>query len=194
MLKRAYTLIEMLAVTVVIVALASIVVGRLSNDRNGNTFQRGIQSIESAANKAKNQSIKTGKTYELTFDSSAQSIKVAPSEDNTSTQPTATNSKINRTPTNNSDNQDDPKPAQLGNGWSLQTVHQSDGTDTNDLLIKFYADGTADEKSAEFKYSDAVVSLRVSRDGTIEVKRGELPLDDKKTEWEAGNLEQRTTG
>lgn len=187
-------MIEMIAVTVVIAVLAAIVVGRLKNDQSGNDFQRGIQSIESAANKAKNKAISTGKTWELTFDSSAQNLKVAESEDQISSSTQSTGTKPLSTKTSSDTNSDSSQgnDAKLGSGWSVATIRKSDGDTESDLLIKFYPDGTADAKSVEFKNSDASVTLKVKLDGSIEVKRGVLAENEQAQEWEAGNIEQRT--
>ncbi len=177
-LSRGFTLIEMIAVTVIIAVLASIVVGRLQNSREGIQFQRGIQSIESAANKAKSQAIQTGKTYELTFDDSSQSLKVETfNQGETADSSTAT--------TSNTD-------TSMGSGWSVYEVRKSDGSTDNSLSIKFFADGTAESKSAEFHSSNAPISLIVKQNGSIEVKRGALS-DEVNQEWEAGNIEQRST-
>jgi prepilin-type N-terminal cleavage/methylation domain-containing protein len=183
--RQGYTLLEMLAVTVIIAVLASIVVGRLQNSRTGIQFQRGIQGIESAANKARSQAIRTGETYELTFDNSTQSLKVAVLEttQSASTTPKVTPTKPTSTATGDTS---------LGSGWSVNEVRKADGTTTqSDLSIKFYADGTAETKSVEFLNGKAPVTLNVQQNGNIEVKRGAL-ADAKPQEWEAGNIEQRT--
>ena len=177
----------MLSVTVIIAVLAGIVIGRLQNDRNGITFQRGIQSIESAANKARNQALRTGQTYELTFDSSSQSLKAAPYDDTSSETTTKKSTSSSSTGDTNSPDTD------LGSGWSVYEIRAADGsTDETDLSIKFFADGTAESKSVELHNSNAPISLIVSQNGSIEVKRGAL-ADAQPTEWEAGNIEQRAT-
>ena len=176
--RRGFTLIEMLTVTVIIVVLASIVVGRLQNERSGIQFQRGIQSIESAVNKAKSQAIQTGKTYELTFDDSTQSLKAEPFD------VTQTSDK--------SDSTSNQSNTSIGSGWSVYEVRKSDGTTESQVSIKFFADGTSEAKSVEFHSNNAPISLIVKQNGSIEVKRGPL-ADEVNQEWEAGNIEQRST-
>ena len=198
---RGYTLVEMITVVVVITVLASIIVGRLQNGRDGITFQRGIQGIESAANKARSQALQTGQTYELTFDSNTQSLKVAVSElpatsgtGSTLATPNAmgTSTTTTQKPKSSSTVASTPDTT-LGTGWTVDQVQKKDGTTETDLNIKFYADGTAEAKSVQFMNGKAPVSLIVKQNGSIEVKRGELGAATVQ-EWEAGNLEQRQGG
>ena len=188
--RKAFTLIELLTITVIITVLAAIIVPRLQNFRDGNEFLKGIQRIESAANKAKNEAISTGKTYELTFDSATQSLKVGPSEDDDSSVLDS------NTDTNTSTAQQDgaqQSDAGIGSGWSVYEVRNAKGDTDSELRIKFFADGTAESKSVEFHNGDAPVTLTVTQNGVIDVKRGPLSETNDKQEWEAGNIEQRTT-
>jgi prepilin-type N-terminal cleavage/methylation domain-containing protein len=181
--RRGFTLIEMIAVTVLIAVLASIVVSRLQNSRDGISFQRGIQGIESAANKAKSQAIQTGRTFELTFDDASQSLKVEESNPEEST----------NTPSSGSSSEDTPNgDTSIGSGWSVFEVRKPDGSTESSLSIKFFADGTAESKSVEFHSGNAPISLIVKQNGSIEVKRGALS-EEANEEWEAGNIEQRAT-
>jgi len=187
MRRKGFTLIEMLTVTVILIVIAAVMVGRLQNDRDGLTFQRGIQAIESAAYKAQNEAISTGRTFELTFDNTAQSLKVAQSDPDSE-------STVNQGDGANAPNPDQgASDSNLGNSWSVYQVRNADGTTDTELNIKFYADGTAENKTVEFHSGDAPITLTVRQNGTINVKRGEMPADDKVDEWEAGNLEQRTS-
>lgn len=185
MTYKGYTLIEMLIITVVLVVIASIVIGRQQNNNAGFQFQRAIQSIETAANKAKNEAITTGNTYELTFDSVNQSLVVQESMDDQT-------GDSNNSATSSSDSGGQGSNTSLGSGWSVTEVRNADGTTTSDMDIKFFADGTAESKSVQFTADDAPVYLKVTQNGTIEVKRGSLDQNDTPVEWEAGNLEQRT--
>ena len=189
---KGFTLIEMLTVTAIVALLSLIVIGRLQNLGDGIQFQRAIQNIETAANKAKSQAIQTGQTYELTFDNSTQSLTAQPlsaSSNSTTKAPTTKTSttKGSTTTPNKTDQQD----ITLGTGWSVFEVRKSNGTTETDLSIKFYADGTAETKSAELHSGNAPVSLIVKQNGSIEVKRGALS-DQQNEEWEAGNIEQRS--
>ena len=187
--RRGFTVIEMIAVTVVIAVLASLLVGRLHNTREGIRFQQGVQSIESAANKAKSQAIQSGQTYELTFDNSTQSLKASVLD--TTTTPTAA---IPSTNAINTVKKDAPSSdSALGSGWSVSEVRLANGMTTTELNIKFYADGTAESKSVEFHSGNAPVTLIVKQNGSIVVKRGAL-TDQQPQEWEAGNIEQRNSG
>ena len=176
--RRGFTVVEMITVTIIIAVLASIVVGRLQNSRDGIQFQKAIQNIESSANKAKSQAIQTGQTYVLTFDDSTQSLKVEPFNTTDSTNEVAP--------------PDNPENAGLGSGWSVYEVRKSDGSTESTLSIKFYADGSAETKSAEFHSAGAAVTISVKQSGSIDVKRGSL-AEQENQEWEAGNIEQRTT-
>lgn len=189
-LKKAFTLVELLTITVIVTVLAAIVVPRLQNFRDGNEFLKGIQRIESAANKAKNEAISTGKTYELTFDSATQSLKVGPSEDDSSSVLDTNDASNTSTSQEDGAQQSD---AGIGSGWSVYEVRNAKGDTDSELRIKFYADGTAESKSVEFHNGDAPVTLTVTQNGVIDVKRGALSNTDDKQEWEAGNIEQRTT-
>ena len=191
--RQGFTLIEMLAVTAILAVLAAIIVGRLQNVRDGIQFRRAVQNIESAANKAKSQAIQTGQTTELTFDNSTQSLKVAAVEATTSTTSAKIPSTKTKTTTNPTTQDGQSTDAALGAGWTVSEVRNSDGTTDTQMSIKFYADGTAETKSVEFHSGQTPVSLIVRQNGTIEVKRGAL-ADEKNQEWEAGNIEQRSSG
>ena len=182
-------MIEMIAVTVIIAVLASLLVGRLHNTREGIRFQQGIQSIESAANKAKSQAIQSGQTYELTFDNSNQSLKASVIDATTTSTATISSTKLTSTVKKETPTSD----SALGTGWTVSEVRLPNGTTTTELSIKFYADGTAESKSVEFHSGNAPVSLIVQQNGSIEVKRGAL-TDQRPQEWEAGNIEQRNNG
>lgn len=181
MKSRGFTLVEMIAVTVVITVIAGLVVGRLQNARDGISFQRGIQSIESAANRAKNEAVTSGRTYELTFDDGSQSLVASPVE-------TDDASGANNTPSGNTGGSNN---SALGNGWSVREVRLPDGTTDSELRIKFYADGTSENKTVEFMSGDAPVTMTVKQNGSIDVRRGGI-TDTDIQEWEAGNIEQRT--
>lgn len=187
--RKGFTVVEMIAVTVIIAVLASLLVGRLHNSRDGIQFQQGIQSIESAANKAKSQAIQSGQTYELTFDNSAQSLKASVFDSNTTSSATIPSTKTPAPAQKNASASD----SSLGNGWTVSEVRLPDGTTTTELSIKFFADGTAESKSVEFHSGNAPVTLIVKQNGSIEVKRGAL-TDQQPQEWEAGNIEQRSSG
>ncbi len=191
--RQGFTLIEMLTVTAIIAVLAAIVVGRLQNTRDGIQFRKAVQNIESAANKAKSQAIQTGQTTELTFDNSTQSLKVA-AVDTTNSTTSATIPSTKTKTTNNPTTQDGQSTdSALGAGWTVSEVRKSDGTTDTQMAIKFYADGTAETKSVEFHSGQTPVSLIVRQNGTIEVKRAAL-ADEQNQEWEAGNIEQRSSG
>ena len=200
--RKGFTLVEMITVVVIITVLASIIVGRLQNGRDGITFQRGIQGIESAANKAKSQALQTGQTYELTFDSTSQSLKVAAVEAPASTgagsssiasKPIGTAASASKPSTTTKGGTGATADTALGAGWTVDQVQKKDGTTDTTLSIKFYPDGTAEEKSVQFLNGKAPVSLTVKQNGSIDVKRGQLTTATAQ-EWEAGNLEQRQGG
>ena len=184
----------MLTVTVIIAVLATIIVGRLQNSRDGLLFRRGVQSIETAANKAKSQAILTGQTYELTFDTSTQSLNFAAFDTTQSKSNAATVTPTPSTKKNPSSTSSTNAPdTALGTGWTVNQVRKADGTTDATMSIKFYPDGTAESKSVEFLSGTTPVSLIVKQSGSIEVKKGALG-DAVQQEWEAGNIEQRTQG
>ena len=185
------TLVEMMVICAVITIIAGIVFPRLLASQASDNYRRSLQQLESAANNARSLAIRNGRTYILKFDSSSQSISVEPDNPDEDT-PTNPNSTTKSSEASSGDSVGNPITTSLGSDWSLSetTSTLDNSTDTN-LDIRFYADGSADAKSAQFRAGDVDVVLNVSQTGQVEVKRGTVESNPVQ-EWEAGELEQRT--
>jgi hypothetical protein len=128
----------------------------------------------------------------LGYDESTQSLTIsqdADSNDLVSNQPNNTLKQSS----SNSSGQDSDISESLGAGWTVSEVRNSSSENESTLAIKFYPDGTAEPKSAQFQLGDLTVVLKVTADGRISVKRGVIE-EDNQQEWEAGQLEQRSEG
>ena len=189
---RAFTLVEMTIVVFILGIIASTLISRLMVQQDGNKMRNSIQKIESVAYKAEQLAVTSGQMRTLGYDESTQSLTVsqdADSNDLVSNQPNNTLKQSS----SNSSGQDSDISESLGAGWTVSEVRNSSSETESTLAIKFYPDGTAEPKSAQFQLGDLTVVLKVTADGRISVKRGVIE-EDNQQEWEAGQLEQRSAG
>lgn len=88
----------------------------------------------------------------------------------------------------------DPVEKKLLNSWTVSDVTKGTTSETtSDFSVRFFGDGTAEATTASFSQNGVAYGLTVSKDGDITIKRGAVAAQDP-TEWEAGDLEQKTTG
>ena len=189
---RAFTLVEMTIVVFILGIIASTLISRLMVQQDGNKMRNSIQKIESVAYKAEQLAVTSGQMRTLGYDESTQSLTIsqdADSNDLVSNQPNNTLKQSS----SNSSGQDSDISESLGAGWTVSEVRNSSSETESTLAIKFYPDGTAEPKSAQFQLGDLTVVLKVTADGRISVKRGVIE-EDNQQEWEAGQLEQRSAG
>jgi prepilin-type N-terminal cleavage/methylation domain-containing protein len=189
---RAFTLVEMTIVVFILGIIASTLISRLMVQQDGNKMRNSIQKIESVAYKAEQLAVTSGQMRTLGYDESTQSLTVSQDADSNDLGSNQPNNTLKQS-SSNSSGQDSDISESLGAGWKVSEVRNSSSETESNLAIKFYPDGTAEPKSAQFQLGDLTVVLKVTADGRISVKRGVIE-EDNQQEWEAGQLEQRSAG
>jgi prepilin-type N-terminal cleavage/methylation domain-containing protein len=189
---RAFTLVEMTIVVFILGIIASTLISRLMVQQDGNKMRNSIQKIESVAYKAEQLAVTSGQMRTLGYDESTQSLTVSQDADSNDLGSNQPNNTLKQS-SSNSSGQDSDISESLGAGWTVSEVRNSSSETESNLAIKFYPDGTAEPKSAQFQLGDLTVVLKVTADGRISVKRGVIE-EDNQQEWEAGQLEQRSAG
>jgi prepilin-type N-terminal cleavage/methylation domain-containing protein len=184
--SQGFTLIEMSVVVLVIAILAMLVIPRLIVSKNEDDYRKSFQNIESLANASRDLAITSGRTYVLSFDSEEQTLTASPEDVESAGSTTAQ-------PNDDEEAAGESRTAKLGKDWSVsETTNQNDQSSESQLSIRFFSDGTAESRDAKFMANDVEVHLTVDTSGNITVRRGQAETTTQ-TEWEAGELEQRTS-
>jgi hypothetical protein len=81
----------------------------------------------------------------------------------------------------------------LLNPWTVSDVSKGSSSETtSDFSVRFFGDGTAEATTASFTQNGVVFGLVITKEGNVTVNRGAPTVQDQ-SEWEAGDLEQKTT-
>ena len=180
MRRRGFTLVEAMLVTAVLAFIASLAAPRLIAYEDSQRTMRDSQTIETFAEQAHSAALSGRATYVLTFDDTTNSLKYQVEDPDGSTIVGETGA--------------DPVESKLRNTWTVSDVAKGSGTDsTSDFSVRFFGDGTAEATTASFTQNGLVYGLTVTKYGDVSIQRGAVQAQDA-TEWEAGDLEQKTSG
>lgn len=176
MRRRGFTLVEAMLVSAVLALLASLVAPRLAAYQDSQRTLRDSQTIETFAEQAHAAAMNGKATFVLSYDDTTKALKYEQEETASSTGETV-----------------EPTEQKLLNTWSVSDVSKGSSTDTSsDFSVRFFGDGTAEATSASFTQNEVVFGLTISKDGVASIQRGAAATQDA-TEWEAGDIEQKTT-
>jgi prepilin-type N-terminal cleavage/methylation domain-containing protein len=176
MRRRGFTLVEAMLVSAVLALIASLVAPRLVAYQDSQRTLRDSQTIETVAEQAHSAAMSGRVAYVLTFDGDTNSMKYEPEEADGATGETT-----------------EPTEQKLLNTWSVSDVAKGSSSETtSDFTVRFFADGTAEATTASFSQNGVIFGLTVSKEGNVTVNRGAPTVQDQ-SEWEAGDLEQKTT-
>lgn len=162
-MRRAYTLIEMGAVSFFLALLATIVVGVATRIGNAREEQRQLQAFVGLFRRASATARLEAHTVRVRLDRGEGSARMEITED------------------------EDGGLVLLPPSATIADVRE-DRNSTRDM-IRFFSDGTADITSILIS-SDEERWLRIARDGTIDWGDEPLPQEDD-NEWQAGDFERR---
>ncbi len=182
MVRRGFTMIEVMVVTVVLALLASITVPRMVAYESGLRTLRDVQTIQSFCSDTRNLAMRSKSTYTLTYDDTTKTLTATPPDDDGS-QIIGSNR-----------SESTPQEKKLEQTWSISNVvnPQDENSSGGNFEVRFFGDGTADPRTATFTEDGVDYSFRITRDGTVTLTRGAGPTNNDPTEWEAGNLEVKT--
>lgn len=176
--ERAFTLMELSVVIVILALFAAVIVPNLLARRTSRAaaafFVRLPDLVEEARETAQRQSV----TVELQYDSNKRSFTL-------STEPAATTSQTkNEAPTI-------VREAAVPEGIEPQTFRGADQVQSSgDWVVKFFADGKSDGGGVELLDHGKAHALLIESNGTCQMLLGNLPQSDQ-TSWPAGEHEQR---
>lgn len=190
--RRAFTMVEMIVVTIVLGALAMVVVPRLRGIEQENNYRRGYNRLTFAADAARDRAIQTGQTQVLSFNPSNNTLEIG-SDDDQAQNPI----NVSRTLGLAEDTQGQPSQTiTLGGTWNLESVQNLTTQESqSSLRTRFFADGTSEPIDALFRGDGVEVHLRINRNGISSVSRGSVNDNaDDQQQWEAGELEVRNAG
>jgi prepilin-type N-terminal cleavage/methylation domain-containing protein len=176
MRRRGFTLLEAMLVSAVLALLASLVAPRLVAFQDSQRTLRDSQTIETIAEQAHSAAVRDRVVYVLTYDDTTNALKYEAEEAELATGETTS-----------------PTEQTLLNPWTVSDVSKGSSSETtSDFSVRFFGDGTAEATTASFTQNGVVFGLVITKEGNVTVNRGAPTVQDQ-SEWEAGDLEQKTT-
>lgn len=180
MRRRGFTLVEAMLVSAVLALIASLVAPRLIAYEDSQRTLRDAQTIETFVEQAHAAAVSGKATYILTFDDTTNSLKYEQEDTDGSTIVGSGST--------------EQAESKLKNTWTVSDVSKGSSTETSsDFSVRFFGDGTAEATTASFTQASVAFGLTITKDGDVSIQRGAVTAQDA-TEWEAGDLEQKTTG
>lgn len=166
--KRAFTLIELMVVIVVLAILAAVITPSLVSMKATSDHRDTVSAVRRLSTEARNLAIARGETVIMVYDDSAKALSLQ------STDSEGETNDIKSVPVT-----PDLEPTAFRNNEVE--------ANSSDFEVKFGPDGHSTGGALQFES----YSLIIDNLGNARFVHGELPAtgDDK---WEAGSLEQRT--
>ena len=214
-MRRAYTLIEVMVVCVVLVILASLVYPNLVGMRDSRERQAAYENVLRLAQAGRETAITSGHTYTLTLDDGG-TVRLQRAEDAETrrdgqaveTTDTGTNTPQIKIPRglivggsegsgtrsiSDANSTDDAQSASLPTGASIgQVVFDDKPSSASDFTLHFYPDGRSEGGGFEIQNGANIQSIVIDRNGIASLIEDNLPATTESS-WEAGQNEQRAT-
>ncbi|CAN5578893.1 hypothetical protein BH11ARM2_BH11ARM2_24240 [soil metagenome] len=166
MIRRAFTLIELMVVIAVLVMMASIAVPSVVALQRSRAERSTLESVGRLPSEARIRAREKGKTVTLAYESSQGELTLTQDDEQVGT-------------------------VSLGNALQVNSVDLDD-TDKSTSDVKFYEDGTADPATIRLTAGGSQRYLRIDKDGSS--RWVDEPPQTNDERWQAGELEQRAAG
>ncbi|MFQ3677236.1 MAG: prepilin-type N-terminal cleavage/methylation domain-containing protein [Fimbriimonadaceae bacterium] len=205
--RRAFTLIELSVVIVLLALLAGLVVPNLVNQRDARQTRLALIQARDALVEAQARAVREGQTVAVRFDEASQTLTIVRPADVLNAAPitgagltgTASLAAARQAAFGSANDVDTNdlgesvlRRVRLGGNIRGRGFRVADETVVSgEFLLRFYADGKSDGGALEFDVNGASRSIVVDRNGDARIENGGLP-DVQTDEWQAGENERRT--
>lgn len=163
-MRRAFTLIEMIAVTAILLLLATMIVPSLFAIKRSQDLRIAVDALRRLPDDARAEARRTNEAVSLRIDGDAMVIETAPAEGEAS--------EIRRIP--------------LDVEISVESAQRNgEITDVASWLWTVYPDGTGDTGGITFRIGQSQRSMVLERSGAVRWIEGELP-EQSADRWPAG--------
>ena len=172
MSKRAFTLLEMLIVMLVLTLTATVVVPRVINVMNSqaeNDFRRSLMRVGA---EARLLAIETGNTVQVTYNDTERAVTLSTVDPETALEEVQKSYSL-------------PDVAEL-----VSFMVGGDFVSSNDWIVEYYPDGTGTDCGIEVQTGLEIFAVMIEgEDGASHLMGSLNEVED--SEWEAGELERR---
>lgn len=167
-MRRGYTLIEMIAVTVILALVAAVVVPNLGTFKDGQTRRSFINGLPRLADQARVSAVTSGQTIEVVYDGNSLAIQ---------------------RPATDEDEANSMSREQLPAGIEVSKFQlKGEESSPEEWAVSFYADGTCDSGGLELDEGGRPIAVIFRpKSASVLVQNGalgDLPPD----RWQAGEL------
>lgn len=187
--RRAFTLIELGVVVLIVLLFAALVVPSIVRDKEALEHREAYNKAYQLALRARVEAISSGLPHQLSFDDGESTLKVD-RMDQPST--TSTTGQIQPTATLDEEQATMVASVRFPNGVSVGSVRLgTNETSVSEWKLRFYPDGTTDGGGAELNEGNQTKLLKIEKDGRVTLNDGHFgdPLEDL---WQAGDYDRRT--
>jgi prepilin-type N-terminal cleavage/methylation domain-containing protein len=180
MRRRGFTFIEMSVVIVVLTIIAAMIVPNVVKMKESSDRQTFFSSLWRLAGRGRELAISEKKTFVMALDSSGRSFTLSEQDQGQTGQLT------------NDPDQSERGTLDIPEGIETGNLSADGDSSTNSTWeIYFYPDGTSNGGGLEVTDSGRTRSLRIRRDGRVQISNESLDNDDSEQSWPAGDFERR---
>jgi len=169
--SRAFTLIELSVVIIILMVTAALVFPNLTSMREGIEARNFLASLPQIASEARETAITKSATTKLTYDDSQKAILISQEKDG----------------------EDDKtlKTISLPKGMAIQDFQlNGDTSNAGEWELRFFSDGQSDTGGIEADDNRRAWSLIIDKYGIGKLQEGALPSESQ-SRWAAGDYEHR---
>lgn len=171
-MRRGYTLIEMMAVTVILSLVAATIIPNLGSFKDGQIRRSFFTNLPRLADQARNTAVRTGEPVEVRFNGNSLILQARP---------------VLETDEQAAIFEQESLPRGVGITRLLKNGEESS---EEEWAITYYPDGTSEAGGLEFSEGGRPISMQFRpKAGSVVMQNGnlaEMPLE----KWQAGELAQ----